>query len=106
MKLTTKQLAVLNHIVVDGQEWVDKTLSNSKFDESTVLAKIARHQKAYEDAKASGSYQTRKVRQDETDAAGEQKRVDSVAAKKEANMQKELAMDARIAAEVAKQLAG
>ena len=106
MKLTIKQLAVLNHIVVDGQEWVDKTLSNPKFDESTVLAKIARHQKAYEDAKASGSYKTRAVRDDEINTANEQNRLDKLAAMKETKIQNELAMDARIAAEVAKQLAG
>ena len=106
MKLTTKQLAVLNHIVVDGQEWVDKTLSNSKFDESTVLAKIDRHQRSYEEAKSEGGYKTRKVRQDEIDVISEQKRVDSVAKRNAIAAQQGLDMDARIAAEVAKQLAG
>ena len=41
MKLTEKQLNVLNHVVVDGQAWAD----NAK-EEEHVLAKIVRHEPA------------------------------------------------------------
>ena len=67
MKLTQRQLKVLNHVVVNGQEWAD----NAK-KESHVLEKIAKYESAYDEAVAKGNYQTRKQRDD----AEEQKRQD------------------------------
>jgi hypothetical protein len=64
MKLTQKQLDVLNHIVVDGQAWADNATK-----EAHVLAKVAKYESAYDEAVAKGNYQTRKQRED----AGEQK---------------------------------
>ena len=67
MKLTQRQLKVLNHVVVNGQEWAD----NAK-KESHILEKIAKYESAYDEAVAKGNYQTRKQRDD----AEEQKRQD------------------------------
>ncbi len=71
MKLTQRQLDVLNHVVVDGQEWAD----NAK--EAHVLAKIEKYESAYDEAVAKGNYQTRKQR-DEEEARLEQERYDNV----------------------------
>jgi hypothetical protein len=71
MKLTQRQLDVLNHVVVDGQEWAD----NAK--EAYVLAKIEKYESAYDEAVAKGNYQTRKQR-DEEEARLEQERYDNV----------------------------
>ena len=59
MKLTERQLAVLNHVVVNGQEWAD----NAKKEEH-VLAKVAKHESAYDEAVAKGNYLNRKQRDD------------------------------------------
>lgn len=67
MELTKRQLDVLNHVVVNGQEWAD----NAK-KESHVLDKIAKYESAYDEAVAKGNYQTRKQRDD----AEEKKRQD------------------------------
>ena len=57
MKLTTEQLAVLNHIVVDGQTWADNAT------EEHMLAKVARWEVDYETALAKGDYKSRKEQQ-------------------------------------------
>ena len=67
MELTKRQLDVLNHVLVNGQEWAD----NAK-KESHVLEKIAKYESAYDEAVAKGNYQTRKQRDD----AEEKKRQD------------------------------
>ena len=72
MKLTQKQLDVLNHIVTDGQAWAD----NAK-KEAHVLAKIAKYESAYDEAVAKGNYQTRKQRDDAEEQA-EQERYNNV----------------------------
>jgi hypothetical protein len=72
MELTQRQLAILNHVVVDGQAWAD----NAK-EEEHVLAKIVRHEPAYDEAVAKGNYQTRKQR-DEAEEQTEQERYDNV----------------------------
>ena len=72
MKLTQRQLDVLNHVVVDGQEWAD----NAK-KESHVLDKVAKYESAYDEAVAKGNYQTRKQR-DEAEEQTEQERYDNV----------------------------
>ena len=59
MKLTQRQLKVLNHVVVNGQEWAD----NAKKEEH-VLAKVAKHESAYDEAVAKGNYLNRKQRDD------------------------------------------
>ena len=60
MKLTIEQLAVLNHIVLDGQGWADKALK-----EEHVLAKVARYKQSYLDAKTAlgVDYKSRKEQQ-------------------------------------------
>jgi hypothetical protein len=60
MQLTEEQLAVLNHIVYDGQEWADNALK-----EEHILAKVARHKPSYLDAKAAlgVDYKSRKEQQ-------------------------------------------
>jgi len=59
MKLTQRQLDVLNHVVVNGQEWAD----NAK-EEAHVLAKVARWESDYDEAVAKGNYLNRKQRDD------------------------------------------
>ena len=60
MILTQRQLDILNHVVVDGQAWAD----NAK-KEAHVLAKIARHESAYDEAVAKGNYKNRATRDEE-----------------------------------------
>jgi hypothetical protein len=60
MELTDKQLVILNHVVEDGQAWAD----NAK-KEAHVLAKIARHESAYDEAVAKGNYKNRATRDEE-----------------------------------------
>ena len=72
MILTQGQLDILNHVVVDGQAWAD----NAK-KEAHVLAKIARHESAYDEAVAKGNYQTRQQRDDAEEVAT-QERYDNV----------------------------
>ena len=57
MKLTQRQSDVLNHVVVNGQEWAD----NAK-EEAHVLAKVARWESDYDEAVAKGNYLNRKQR--------------------------------------------
>ncbi len=71
MKLTEKQLNVLNHIVEDGQAWAD----NAK-EEAHVLAKVAKYESAYDEAVAKGNYLNRKQREDAEEQA-EQERYDN-----------------------------
>jgi|TARA_R100000306_G_C4324448_1_gene116918 hypothetical protein len=72
MDLTAEQLAILNHIVIDGQVWADNALKDEH-----ILAKIARHKQSYFDNKASlgSDYKTRKEQQEADDTA-EQDRLD------------------------------
>jgi hypothetical protein len=71
MILTQRQLDVLNHVVMEGQAWADNS------NEASMLAKVARHEGAYDEAVAKGSYKNRtkreeaseKVRQDRYDNA-------------------------------------
>ena len=71
MKLTQRQLDILNHVVVDGQAWAD----NAK-KESHVLEKIAKYESAYDEAVAKGNYQTRK-QHDDAKAKAEQDAYDN-----------------------------
>jgi len=59
MKLTQRQLDVLNHVVTDGQAWADNAIK-----EEHVLAKVAKYESAYDEAVAKGNYKTRKQRDD------------------------------------------
>ena len=70
MKLTQRQLDVLNHVVVDGQAWADNS------NEPAMLAKVARWESAYDDAVAKGDYKNRKQR-DEAEAQAKQDRIDN-----------------------------
>ncbi len=72
MKLTEKQLNVLNHVVEDGQAWAD----NAK-KEAHVIAKVAKYESAYDEAVAKGNYLNRKQR-DEAEEQAEQERYDNV----------------------------
>ena len=71
MILTDEQLNILNHVVVNGQEWAD----NAK-QESHILDKIANHESSYDEAVAKGNYLNRKQRDDEQDRL-EQERYDN-----------------------------
>ena len=68
MKLTEKQLNVLNHVVVDGQEWADNAIK-----EEHVIAKVTTHEASYDEAVAKGNYLNRKQR-DEVERDLEEKR--------------------------------
>jgi len=68
MELTERQLAVLNHVVIDGASWAE----NAK-KESHVLEKIAKYESAYDEAVAKGNYKTRK----QIDDANEKARQDA-----------------------------
>ena len=59
MILTDEQLNILNHVVVNGQEWAD----NAK-EEAHVLNKVARWESDYDEAVAKGNYKNRKQRDD------------------------------------------
>lgn len=72
MKLTQRQLDVLNHIVVDGQKWADNAIK-----EEHILVKVAKYESAYDEAIAKGNYKNRKQR-DEEEARLEQERYDNV----------------------------
>jgi hypothetical protein len=71
MKLTQRQLDVLNHILVDGQAWADNAVK-----EDHVLAKVAKYESAYDEAVAKGDYKNRKQR-DEAEAKAEKDRYDN-----------------------------
>ena len=71
MKLNQRQLDVLNHVVVNGQEWAD----NAK-EEAHVLAKIAKYKSDYDEAVAKGNYLNRKQR-DDAEAKAEQDAYDN-----------------------------
>ena len=71
MKLTDKQLAVLNHVVEDGQVWADNAVK-----EDHVLAKVAKYESAYDEEVAKGGYKNRKQR-DEAQAKAEKDRYDN-----------------------------
>jgi len=60
MNLTTEQLNILNHVVVDGQGWADNA------GENNMLAKVEKYRQSYLDAQGEG-YQTRKQKEDEVD---------------------------------------
>ena len=64
MELTERQLAVLNHVVENGQAWAD----NAK-KESHVLEKIAKYESFYDEAVAKGNYKTRKQIDDANEKA-------------------------------------
>ena len=72
MKLTQRQLDVLNHVVTDGQTWAD----NAK-EEAHVLAKVTRWESDYDEAVAKGNYKNRKQR-DDAEAKAEQDAYDNV----------------------------
>jgi len=72
MNLTQRQLDVLNHVVVNGQEWAD----NAKKEEY-MIAKVAKYESAYDEAVAKGNYLNRKQRDDEQ-VRLEQERYDNV----------------------------
>ena len=71
MELTTEQLNVLNHIVIDGQAWADHA------GEKNMLAKVAKYESDYEEAVAKDNYLNRKQR-DDAKAKLEQERYDNV----------------------------
>jgi hypothetical protein len=71
MILTDRQLAILNHVVEDGQSWADNALK-----EDHVLSKIAKYESAYDDAVAQGSYKNRQQR-DEAEAQIKQDKIDN-----------------------------
>ena len=71
MKLTDRQLGVLNHVVEDGQDWADNAIK-----EDHVLAKVAKYESAYDEAVAKGDYKNRKQR-DEAEAQAEKDAYDN-----------------------------
>jgi len=71
MKLTDRQLAVLNYVVENGQDWAD----NAKED-AHVIAKVAKYEVAYDEAVAKGNYKNRKQR-DEAEAKDKQDEYDN-----------------------------
>ena len=79
--LTQRQLAVLNHIVVDGRAWVDrdvnfhigKGMTRQEAEDHTTKgleAKVSRHASSYDAAVAEGNYRNR-VQRDADEASEE-----------------------------------
>ena len=62
MTLTDRQVAVLNHVVIDAQSWADSAT------EKQMLDKVARWSSNYDAAVSAGNYKTRAER----DTAAEQ----------------------------------
>ena len=76
MKLTQRQLDVLNHVVLDGQAWVDRdeayhlgrgmSVDDTQIHvQRAVTEKVARHESAYDSAVAQGNYKNRAMRDEE-----------------------------------------
>tara|TARA_R100000700_G_C3167731_1_gene142632 strand:- start:790 stop:1179 length:390 start_codon:yes stop_codon:yes gene_type:complete len=79
MKLTEKQLNILNHVVPDAQAWAnhgEMRFGEEKFT-PMLLEKIAKHESAYDQAVAKGNYLNRKQR-DDAEAKAEQDAYDNV----------------------------
>ena len=78
MKLTNEQLAVLNHLLQDGQAWADNAESHFGLELGTkhMIAKVAKNQASYDAAVAKSNYKTRKQR-DETQAKEDKDRYDN-----------------------------
>ena len=78
MTLTQRQSDVLNHILVNGQAWVDHGESHFGIARFTpmLLAKVEKYEQAYLDAQGP-DYQTRKQR-DDARVIAEQERYDNV----------------------------
>ena len=75
MKLTQRQLDVLNHVVVNGQEWADnaeKVFDAEKAKEA-MLAKVAKYESEYDEEVAKGNYLNRKQREDEQERLEQEK---------------------------------
>ena len=72
MELTERQLAILNHVVEDGQAWADNAQQ-----ETHVLAKIVKYESAYDEAVAKGSYENRTQREASEEASREQAKKDT-----------------------------
>ena len=68
MELTKRQLDVLNHVVVNGQEWAD----NAK-KEPYILDKVAKYEASYDEAIAKGNYLNRKQRDEEEERLRQEK---------------------------------
>jgi hypothetical protein len=66
MILTTSELNVLNHVVINGQEWADEreTLYGLAKAQELVAGKVSNHQVAYDEAVAAGSCQSRQQKDD------------------------------------------
>lgn len=62
MKLSAQELAILNHVVPDGQAWADNAAKELGVE--VVAAKIAKHRPAYFALKDSVGYKNRKQRDD------------------------------------------
>ena len=85
MTPTQRQLDVLNHVVVNGQVWIDDDIArhtargNMSAEEievhvtKAVEAKVATHEAKYDEAVATGNYRNRSQR----DADDEQRELDS-----------------------------
>lgn len=56
MELTTEQLNILNHVVVDGQAWADNALHPDH-----VIAKVNRHRQSYLQSVSKGGHKDRVV---------------------------------------------
>jgi len=79
MKLTEKQLNILNHVVPDAQAWAnhgEMRFGKEKFT-PMLLEKIAKYESAYDEAVAKDNYLNRKQR-DEVEAKAEQDAYDNV----------------------------
>ena len=64
MKLTTEQLNILNHVIEDGQAWVNHVETTfPEKSEAMMLAKVEKYRQSYLDAQG-GDYQTRKQKED------------------------------------------
>lgn len=63
MTLTTEQLAILAHVVIDPQAWADHAAAT--IGEDVVLAKIEKYRAAYLAAKDLPEYKTRAEREAE-----------------------------------------
>ncbi len=63
MTLSTEQLAILAHVVVDPQAWADHAATT--LGEEVVIAKIAKYRDVYLSARTLQGYKTRAEREAE-----------------------------------------
>ena len=105
--VSDEDLAVIAHVVEDEtpEQWVLRVFNYPKGGEAAVRAKIARHRPGYLAARGAAGYQNAAGRAATQRAADQAANAKRRADKEARKVTEEAALDARIAAEVARQVA-